>query len=89
MDRIKEEERRKFLKRMLQRSFSKVKEDPKVKTLLSEREAEDGLNTVLERIIDRVLKRERELNRRLTFQEFLQCIMKTLDDLTSKTEYIV
>lgn len=83
------EERKRFLKRVLRERLWKVIDDPKVKQLLTEKEAVDGLETVIERIVEAVLERERQLGRKLTFAEFRESVMKTLNELAPSTQYIV
>jgi len=83
------ENRRRFLKAVLKKILSQVKEDPRVKRLLTAQEAEYGLNMVIDRVIENTLEMERRLGRRLTFKEFRKCLLKTLDEFSPKPEYIV
>lgn len=83
------EERRRFLKRMLRERLRKIIEDPKVKRLLTEREAANGLETVIDRIVEDVLEKEKQLGRQLTFTEFKESVMKTLNELAPSTQYII
>lgn len=83
------EERKKFLKHLLMERLHKVVDDPKVRRLLTEKEAVNGLEIVIERIVEDVLEREKQLGRKLTFAEFKESIMKTLNELTPSTNYII
>jgi serine kinase of HPr protein (carbohydrate metabolism regulator) len=83
------EERKKFLKRLLRERLHKVVDDPKVRRLLTEKEAVNGLETVIERIVEDVLEREKQLGRKLTFAEFKESVMKTLNELAPSTNYII
>jgi hypothetical protein len=83
------EERRRFLKRMLRERLWKIIEDPKVKRLLTRKEAANGLETVIDRIVEDVLEKEKRLGRKLTFAEFKESVMKTLDELAPSTRYII
>lgn len=82
-------ERRKVLTYMLRKCLSKVVDDPRVRRLLTSEEAENGLKTVIERVVNRALKEEAKLGRQLTFQEFRECIMETLEEITLEVSYIV
>jgi uncharacterized membrane-anchored protein YjiN (DUF445 family) len=81
--------RKRFLTNMLRKYLSKVQEDPKVRKMLKPQEAENGLEMVIERIVQEAMKREAELGRKLTFPEFQKLMMETLDDLSPKVTYIV
>jgi len=83
------EERKRFLTRILRERLSKIIDDPKVKQLLTKKEAESGLETVIERIVEDVLEKEKQLGRELTFAEFRESIMKTLNELAPSTQYII
>ena len=85
----KEEKRRRFLKAVLKKTLSQVKDDPRVRRLLTAQEAENGLNTVINRIVENALAMEKSLGRSLTFKEFRECLLKTLDEFSPKIEYIV
>ena len=87
--RKKKSERRRFLVNLLYKCFSTAMDDPRVRKLLSPDEAEEGLRIVINEIVKRVVEQESRLGRNLTFNEFRECIMKVLDDLTPKTNYIV
>lgn len=83
------ENRKSFLTNMLRKYLSKVQDDPKVKRMLTPQEAENGLETVIERIVKEAMKKEAELGRQLAFPEFQEVIMETLDELSPKTTYIM
>lgn len=82
-------ERRRFLTYMLREWLSKVVDDPRVRRLLTSEEAENGLETIVERVVNRALKEEAKLGRKLTFQEFMECIMETLEEVAPEVGYIV
>lgn len=81
-------DRKRFLINMLRKYLSKVQDDPKVKRILTPQEAENGLETVIERIVERAMKREAELGRKLAFPEFRELMMETLNELSPKVTYI-
>lgn len=83
------EERRRFLRRMLRERLHKVVDDPKVRRLLTAKEAESGLDTVIERIVENVLEKEKRLKRKLNFAEFRETVMETLNEFAPPTKYIV
>lgn len=74
---------------MLRKCLSKVIDDPKVRRMLTPKEAENGLETVIERVVNKALKEEARLGRELTFQEFRECMMETLDEIAPKLKYII
>lgn len=82
-------DRKRFLKNMLQKYLSKVQNDPKVKRTLTPKEVENGVEMVIERIVEAAMKREAELGRKLAFPEFREFIMETLDELYPRITYIV
>ena len=81
--------RQKFLSGMLRKHLSRITNNPKVRALLSSNEIEDGLGMVVDRIVERVMEREAQLGRELTFEEFRECMMKALNEIAPKAEYIV
>lgn len=82
-------DRRRFLKNMLRKHLSKVQDDPKVKRMLTPQEAENGLELIIERMVEKILKKESELGRKLAFQELRELIIETLDEFYPKITYIV
>jgi len=82
-------DRRKLLERLLKRRLARIKKHPRVRLLLSEAEAEEGLNILINRIVENVLRKEDELGRELTPEEFHECFIKTLNEFLPKLEYIV
>jgi len=81
--------RRKFLTKMLYKHLSKITNHPKLRALLASNEIESGLEIVLSRIVENVMEREAQLGRQLTFEEFRECMMKALNEIAPKKEYIV
>lgn len=82
-------DRKSFLTNMLWKYLSEAQEDPKVKKLLTPQEAENGLETVIKKIVQEALERETALGRKLAFQEFHELMMKTLDEFSPRVSYIV
>lgn len=82
-------DRKSFLTNLLRKYLSKVQEHPKVKQMLTPQEVENGLETIIERIVERAMKKEAKLGRNLTFREFKELIMETLDEFSPKKTYIV
>lgn len=75
---------------MLRAFLSRASDDPKVMRMLTREDTEAILERVIERIVDEVVKREAELGRELTFKEFREHMMKTLDKVVPEvTSYIV
>jgi len=83
--------RRKKLAQILYTQLSKVvKRDEKVRRMLSSQEIENGLQILINRIVDDVLeKEEAKLKRKLTIEELKECIMKVLDEFSPETGYII
>jgi hypothetical protein len=83
------EDRKIFLTGMLRKYLSTVQNDPKVKQMLRPQEVESGLEMIIDRIVEGVMERESELGRKLSFPEFRELMMETLDQLSPKIAYIV
>jgi len=84
------EKRRRTLQRILHNQLSKVvKENHRVQKMLTSKEIEEGLQIVINQIVDDVLKKEEQLKRKLTLEELRECIMKALDRFAPETRYIV
>ena len=82
--------RRKKLAQILYTQLSKVvKRDEKVRRMLSSQEIENGLQILINRIVDVVLEKEAKLKRKLTIEELKECIMKVLDEFSPETGYII
>jgi hypothetical protein len=81
--------RKSFLTGMLWKCLSEAKEDPKVRKLLTPKEAEKGLEIVIKRIVQEALEREATLGRKLAFQEFYELMLKTLNEFSPRVSYIV
>jgi len=82
--------RRKKLTQILYTQLSKVvKRDEKVRRMLSSQEIENGLQILINRIVDDVLEKEAKLKRKLTIEELKECIMKVLDEFSPETGYII
>mgnify|MGYP000589589102 CR=1 FL=1 len=82
--------RRKKLAQILYTQLSKVvKRDEKVRRMLSSQEIENGLQILINRIVDDVLEKEAKLKRKLTIEELKECIMKVLDEFSPETGYII
>lgn len=86
---MKTTKRKSFLTKMLRRSLSKVMDDPKVRQMLTPEETENDLDRIIERVVNKALEEEIKLGRKLTFQEFRDYMMKTLDEIAPKAKYIV
>ena len=82
-------DRKKFLKNMLRKHLSKIQDDPKVKKMLTPKEAENGLELIIERMVERITKKESELGRELAFRELRELIMETLDEFYPRITYII
>lgn len=74
---------------MLWRYLSKVQNDPDVKRVLTPQETKNGLEMVIERIVEEVMKKEIELGRKLAFPEFHDVVIETLNALSPRITYIV
>lgn len=82
-------EKRKYsLTRMLRKYLSKFQDDPKVKRLLTPQEAENGLEVVIELIVQEAMKREAELGRKLAFPELHELIMYVLGEISPEVTYV-
>lgn len=84
------EKRRKSIAAILHTQLSRVvKKDPKVRKMLTSKEIEGGLQTLINRIVEEILKKEEQLGRRLTLEEFRERIMEVLNEFAPETRYIV
>ena len=83
-----EKRKRKLAKTLYKQFYHVVKDNPKVKKLLTEKEIENGLKTLIDKIIERIIEKERKTGRKLPLEEIKEIIMKVLNELAS-TSYIV
>jgi len=83
-----EERKRKLAKTLYKQFYHVVKDNPKVKKLLTEKEIENGLKTLIDKIIERIVEKEQRTGRKLPLEEIKEIIMKVLNELAS-TSYIV
>jgi len=83
-----EERKRKLAKTLYKQFYHVVKDNPKVKKLLTEKEIENGLKTLIDKIIERIIEKEQKTGRKLPLEEIKEIIMKVLNELAS-TSYIV
>ncbi|MCD6243332.1 hypothetical protein J7K06_06610 [Candidatus Bathyarchaeota archaeon] len=83
-----EERKRKLAKTLYKQFYHVVKDNPKVKKLLTEKEIENGLKTLIDKIIERIIEKEQRTGRKLPLEEIKEIIMKVLNELAS-TSYIV
>ncbi len=80
--------KRKLAKTLYKQFYHVVKDNPKVKKLLTEKEIENGLKTLIDKIIERIIEKEQKTGRKLPLEEIKEIIMKVLNELAS-TSYIV
>ena len=83
-----EKRKRKLAKTLYKQFYHVVKDNPKVKKLLTEKEIENGLKTLIDKIIERIIEKEQKTGRKLPLEEIKEIIMKVLNELAS-TSYIV
>ena len=83
-----EERKRKLAKTLYKQFYHVVKDNPKVRKLLTEKEIENGLKTLIDKIIERIIEKEQKTGRKLPLEEIKEIIMKVLNELAS-TSYIV
>ena len=83
-----EERKRKLAKTLYKQFYHVVKDNPKVRKLLTEKEIENGLKTLIDKIIERIVEKEQRTGRKLPLEEIKEIIMKVLNELAS-TSYIV
>ncbi len=83
-----EKRKRKLAKTLYKQFYHVVKDNPKVKKLLTEKEIENGLKTLIDKIIERIIEKEQRTGRKLPLEEIKEIIMKVLNELAS-TSYIV
>ena len=83
-----EKRKRKLAKTLYKQFYHVVKDNPKVKKLLTEKEIENGLKTLIDKIIERIIEKEQKTGRKLPSEEIKEIIMKVLNELAS-TSYIV
>ena len=83
-----EKRKRKLAKTLYKQFYHVVKDNPKVKKLLTEKEIENGLKTLIDKIIERIIEKEQKTGRKLPLEEIKEIIMKVLNEL-APTSYIV
>ena len=69
------------------RFYSLIKDNPKVRRILTEKEIENGTYTLVNRIVEEIMAKEQKIGRELTVEEIKEIIMKILNELSS-TSYI-
>jgi hypothetical protein len=93
MEKEKEEKLRKKKKKLAETFYKKfysiVKDNPKVRKVLTEREIENGLQTLINRIVEEIMEKEQKLGRELTLEEIKNIVINILNEFTSRTGYIV
>ena len=79
--------KRKLTEIFYRRFYSLIKDNPKVRRILTEKEIENGTYTLVNRIVEEIMAEEKKIGRGLTAKEIKEIIMKILNELSS-TSYI-
>jgi len=79
--------KRKLTEIFYRRFYSLIKDNPKVRRILTEKEIENGIYTLVNRIVEEIMAKEQKIGRELTVEEIKEIIMKILNELSS-TSYI-
>lgn len=81
------ERRRKLTEIFYKRFYQLIKENPKLRKFLTEREIEEGLQTLVSKIVEKIMEKEQKIGRKLTIEEIKEVVMSILNEL-APTNYI-
>jgi len=75
--------RKKLIKIFYRKFYNLIKDNPKIRKILTEKEIENGIYTLVNRIADEITVKEQKIGRELTVEEIKEIIMRILDELSS------
>ena len=75
--------KKKLIKIFYRKFYNLIKDNPKIRKILTEKEIENGVYTLVNRIADEITVKEQKIGRELTVEEIKEIIMRILDELSS------
>ena len=75
--------KKKLIKIFYRKFYNLIKDNPKIRRILTEKEIENGIYTLVNRIADEITVKEQKIGRELTVEEIKEIIMRILDELSS------
>ncbi|MCD6241209.1 hypothetical protein J7K27_06810 [Candidatus Bathyarchaeota archaeon] len=75
--------RKRLIKIFYRKFYNLIKDNPKIRKILTEKEIENGIYTLVNRIADEITVKEQKIGRELTVEEIKEIIMRILDELSS------
>ena len=75
--------KKKLIKIFYRKFYNLIKDNPKIRKILTEKEIENGIYTLVNRIADEITVKEQKIGRELTVEEIKEIIMRILDELSS------
>ena len=77
------ERKKKLIKIFYRKFYNLIKDNPKIRKILTEKEIENGVYTLVNRIADEITVKEQKIGRELTVEEIKEIVMRILDELSS------
>jgi len=75
--------KKKLIKIFYRKFYNLIKDNPKIRRILTEKEIENGIYTLVNRITDEITVKEQKIGRELTVEEIKEIVMRILDELSS------
>ncbi len=75
--------KKKLIKIFYRKFYNLIKDNPKIRRILTEKEIENGIYTLVNRIADEITVKEQKIGRELTVEEIKEIVMRILDELSS------
>ena len=75
--------KKKLIKIFYRKFYNLIKDNPKIRKILTEKEIENGIYTLVNRIADEITVKEQKIGRELTVEEIKEIVMRILDELSS------
>jgi len=79
--------KRKLMEIFYRKFYNLIKDNPKIRRILTEKEIENGIYTLVNRIAEEITTKEHEVGRELSIEEIKEIVMRVLNELSS-TSYI-
>lgn len=82
-DEKKAERKRRLTEFFYRKFYNLIRDNPKVRRILTEKEIENGVYTLVNKIVEEITVKEQEIGRELTIEEIKEIVMKILNELSS------
>jgi len=79
--------KRKLMEIFYRKFYNLIKDNPKIRRILTEKEIENGIYTLVNRIAEEITAKEHEVGRELSIEEIKEIVIRVLNELSS-TIYI-